>query len=47
MAVVTVGEFVAVAADDQQRVVDRQRESHRDGQVEGEDRHVGDEGDST
>ena len=39
------GELVAVPADDQQRVVDRQRQPHRDRQVEREDRHVGDTGD--
>ena len=46
VAVGAVGEFVAVPADDQQRVVDGQRQAHRDGQVQREDRHVGDQRDS-
>ena len=45
VAVGAVGEFVAVSADDQQRVVDGQRQAHRDGQVQREDRHVGDQRD--
>ena len=36
-----VGQLVAEPADHQQRVVDRQRQTHRGGEVEGEDRHVG------
>ena len=39
------GQLVAVPADDQQRVVDGERQTHGDGQVQREDRHVGDEGD--
>jgi len=45
VAVGTVGDLVAVSADDQQRVVDGQGQTHRDGQVHREDRHVGDQGD--
>ena len=40
-----VGQLVAIPADHQQRVVDRQRQAHRRCEVEREDRHVGGEGD--
>ncbi len=45
VAVVALGQFVAVAADDEQRVVDCQRQAQGGAEVEGEDRHLGGEGD--
>ena len=44
LAICALGQFVAIAADHQQGVVDRQRESHRGGEVQREDRDVGEEG---
>ena len=40
-----LGQFVAIAADDQQRVVDRQGEAHRGAEVGCEVRHIGTKGD--
>ena len=39
------GVFLAVPADEQQRVVDRESQAHGGGEVEREDRHVGEKGD--
>ncbi len=41
------GQLVAEPADHQQGVVDRQGKAHRGGEVEGEDRHVGDKRDQS
>ncbi len=40
-----LGQIGPESANDQQRVVDGQRQPHRDGEVEREDRHFGEEGD--
>ena len=45
ISVTALGQLVAIAAEDQQRVVDGQRHGQRDAQVERKDRHVGGERD--
>jgi hypothetical protein len=46
LAVGAVGHLVAVSADHQQCVVDRERETHCGAEVQREDRHVGEQGDA-